>query len=93
MGQGGPSSNGTGVLCRRRPCEDRHVEEGHVVVKAETGVRQLHAEGRRRLPANRQSQPAARKHALAWLQRERGPADTLISDASLQLRDNLLLLV
>ena len=45
----------TGILIRRQPCEDRDTQGGgHVMLKAEPGVRQLQAKECQRLPATHQ---------------------------------------
>lgn len=73
----GPSSNMTGVLLRRRPCEDRHTwrQTPH-----EVGAMHLLARGHQRFLESHHPLGRAKDKVLGSFHGEHGLADTLISD-------------
>lgn len=68
-----------GVLITRWPCEDRDMEEEcQVMMKAETGVTQLHVKECQRWPANYEK---TRKEGFPYrFQRGHASANSLVSD-------------
>lgn len=72
----------TGVLLRRQRHKytDTQNEDGHTMVKAETGVTKLQGKECQGLPSMTRSQEEAKKHSSLSLQQECGSANSLILD-------------